>query len=116
MPDTDKSAVRQQVAEAREAVGKVRNLPNLTASEKECIDDTYRVLRAVEKTLTLAILTEHIDNLAMSSGQMADLAKTMKGSVEDLQDAAALVAMAAVGLGALADAASKAASGGTVPG
>ncbi len=103
---------RDRVKAARESVGALRNIADLTPAQMNLVDTAYRQLVDLEDLLVLESLKQNIQSLKGKSAELSEITARMKKSVEALKRVAKIVAAAAKAVGTLADILAKASSAG----
>lgn len=112
MANTERMNTLQIVRVARQAVDKVRKLPDLTPAQQNLVDSTYLTLVDIEDTLVLEDIKSSVKALRRGADELDELTSRMKKSIDKIKKIAGTVDKAATAVGALANIVSTAMSAG----
>lgn len=103
---------RELVKTAREQVGRLRDLPDLSPKQQDTVDTAYSLLVDLEDVLIQQELKAHIQELKTKAGELSTLITSMRKSIGEMRQTAKAVDAAAKAVGALAEILAKASSTG----
>lgn len=112
MANTERMNTLQIVRAARQAVDKVRKLPDLTPAQQNLVDSAYSTLVDIEDTLVLEDIKSSVKALEDGADELGELTSRMKKSIGKIKKIADTVDKAATAVGALANVVSTAMSAG----